>query len=107
MASAFSRGSPNWSRVVRPDRPYRGALRGTHPIDEGYLGSIGVPWRADFWVALQAAACFTYGSGNATALLKEGEAYARTTIDVDPVSIGGYGILARNLNFQVRQQAQQ
>jgi len=68
--------------------------------------SVGLPWRADFWVTLQAAACFTYGSGNAAALLKEGEAYARTTIDVDPTSIGGYGILARNLNLQVRLHAQ-
>ena len=56
----------------------------------------------DFWTLLQAAACFTYGSGNAAALLKQGEAYARQTIDIDPTSAGGYGILARNLNLQVR-----
>jgi hypothetical protein len=56
----------------------------------------------DFWTLLQAAACFTYGSGNATALLKQGEALARKTIDVDPTSAGGYAILARSLSLQGR-----
>lgn len=55
-----------------------------------------------FIVQVQAAACFTYGSGHNIALLRCGEAYAGAAIGLDPTAPAGYGILARNLTMQNR-----
>ena len=90
---------PNRTRA--PEPAMRHALGGVTACRVLGTARDGVP-AADFWILLQGGACFTYGSGNAPALLKRGEALARQAIDADPVCLGGYCVLARNLSLQGR-----
>ena len=96
--AGWPRSSPAVRARPRGERPGSRARLTVAPAGGDRCTLTGV----DFWTQLQAAACFTYGSGNAMALLKQGEAFARQAIDIDPASAGGYGVLARNLNLQVR-----